>query len=685
MKQWIFHPVVSISVGFVSVLTYSVLFVITPNVLSSPTPPFRAESLLQQASGQVYFLVGPVIVFFGLLFLFLLRATFQSDGWKQREKIGAASYALLLLPLPFLIHLVAGERIVPSVLSWISNICFAFGTAAWIAGMASASRNETERRWKDFAKTIIAATLFASVFFALEYMQYQSLHVPHGDSGMYEEHLWNFWNGKGFRSQIDDGRLFLGEHFQFFHVFLLPIYLIHPSLPILNLCEVMALSSGAIAVFCLARKMNVGSAAWPLSLAYLLYFPVQYLTLESSWKTFRPETFGSPLLLWALYAIESNRRFPAVVLLLFSFTAKEDYAISAAAIGAWMVLRGVIGFTKPSFILPDQQSAPSITREPRRDVLIGISMAVGSTAFLLWVLLWFIPYFRGGVPHYTAYFHDLGNSPIEVAKHLVENPTLLWERLATPRNGTFFLWMMLPLGFLPLLSPTRFAVALPTFGYLMLSSLDALAQPWFHFHGPLIPILFWATIGAVRNLKRQLSPSFLGWFVCLLCFITGIQEGRSPLSWKFWDPIYASPMKEWHGEKLFEPMGDYWKSVYLPDDRARSFDDVMKFIRPTDRVAATDYVRSRFTHNAAAFEYPAMKKHISIDDVDVIVIDRKEGWWGREPNNPDRELLQAIVNHSPVGTIVEIRGRPFEIVLSSDYFLVARRIRSNDSPHESTP
>ena len=685
MKQWLLNPFISITVGLISVLTYAAIFVVTHNVLTSPIPLFRAELLLQHESGQILFIAAAVSIYVGLLGLFLLGTLFEKQGWERRPRICAASYVLVLLTFPALMHIVFGDTMATPPMSWFSPFCFAFITASWLAGMAAAGPHRTEPSRNDLIKVMLAAGLFTTVFFTLALMQYESLRVPHGDSGMYEEHLWNLWNGKGFRSQIDDGRLFLGEHFQFFHVFLMPLYLLHPSLPTLNLCEAAALASGSLAVFLLARRMGMSLAAWPLALAYLLYFPVQYLCLESSWKTFRPETFGSPLVLWALYAIESRRRLVALFLLAFSFTAKEDYAITVAAIGAWMLLRGVLdSITKDKQAASLEETQPT-PNEPRRDLFVGLLLAVGSTTFLIWVLLWFIPYFRGGVPHYTSYFHDLGDSPAEVARHLVEKPLLLVDRLMTPRNGAFFFWMMLPLGFLPLLSPTRFAVAIPTFGYLMLSSLDALAQPWFHFHGPLIPVLFWATIGAVKNLSRWLSPRYLGWFVCALCLITGITEGRSPLSWKFWDPQFASPQKTWRGETLFEPMGDYWKSVYLPDERSKAFADVMKVVKPTDRVAATDYIRTRFTHQAAAYDYPILKKHVTIDDIDAIVIDRKEGWWGREPTNPDRELLQAIANDAPVGTRINIRDRPFEVVLDNEFFVVLRQVRSKADQPVSTP
>ena len=66
------------------------------------------------------------------------------------------------------------------------------------------------------------------VFTAMNWRLWFNLRIPHGDSAMYEEHLWNLTHGKGFRSYLDQG-LFLGEHIQVIHLLLLPLHVVWPS------------------------------------------------------------------------------------------------------------------------------------------------------------------------------------------------------------------------------------------------------------------------------------------------------------------------------------------------------------------------------------------------------------------------------------------------------------------------
>jgi hypothetical protein len=119
----------------------------------------------------------------------------------------------------------------------------------------------------------LAMAVYVVVFTAMNWQLYRGLHLPHGDSAMYEEHLWNLTHGKGFRSYLDPG-LFLGEHIQVIHVALVPLHILWPSQMLLELCESLALAAGAVPVFLIARR-HTGSdkAAALLACAYLLYFP----------------------------------------------------------------------------------------------------------------------------------------------------------------------------------------------------------------------------------------------------------------------------------------------------------------------------------------------------------------------------------------------------------------------------
>lgn len=87
---------------------------------------------------------------------------------------------------------------------------------------------------------------------------YAGLLVPHGDSAMYEEHLWNVWHGKGFRSYLDQG-LFLGEHIQVIHLFLLPLHRIWPSYLMLELVASCSLAICVIPIFSMTKRHSGSS------------------------------------------------------------------------------------------------------------------------------------------------------------------------------------------------------------------------------------------------------------------------------------------------------------------------------------------------------------------------------------------------------------------------------------------
>ena len=146
--------------------------------------------------------------------------------------------------------------------------------------------------------------------------RYNNLLIPHGDSAMYEEHLWNTWHGKGFRSYLDDGRLFLGEHPQVAHLFLSPLYWIWPSHRLLELCESAGLGAGALAILRLTKRETRSDVlALFLAVSYLLAFPLHFLDIAIDGKTFRPISLGVPLLLWGIERWESGRVKTAALLL----------------------------------------------------------------------------------------------------------------------------------------------------------------------------------------------------------------------------------------------------------------------------------------------------------------------------------------------------------------------------------
>ncbi len=193
------------------------------------------------------------------------------------------------------------------------------------------------RRWT-VAVVLLAMLCWQATSFWMNKQLYDGLLVPHGDSAMYEEHLWNVWHGKGFRSYLDQG-LFLGEHIQVIHLLLLPLHMLWPSYLMMELC-----ASGCLALCCLPiysmalRHSGSPRAAMWLALAWLAYFPMHYLDIAIDLKTLRPSCHGLPFLFWGIDLGERRRWKGSVACLLVALLTQEDFALITGSIGMVFVL-----------------------------------------------------------------------------------------------------------------------------------------------------------------------------------------------------------------------------------------------------------------------------------------------------------------------------------------------------------
>ncbi|MBD3671978.1 MAG: DUF2079 domain-containing protein [Planctomycetaceae bacterium] len=480
--------------------------------------------------------------------------------------------------------------------------------------------------------TLIAMLLFVATFTAMNWQLYANLQTPHGDSAMYEEHLWNITHGKGFRSYLDQG-LFLGEHIQVIHLLLLPIYVLWPSHLLLELSEAIALAFCAIPVFRIAlRHSESRRAATLLSLAVLMYVPLHFLEISIDLKTFRPISFGVPLLLFAIDSLERKRYRMAFLLWIpLTLMAKEDFAAIFAPLGLWLVWHA----------WKEKQN--------QTDLKVGIGLALFSIVYLIFVIKFAIPWFRSGADvHYARYFGALGNSPGDIVRSLFTQPGAVFGRLCSLRTLIYAAVLLVPLGGLSLLSPSRLLVGVPLFGVLSLMQLSEetgsaatdILIPYHHFHAPLVPILLWSAAAGLGRLKERprWNASRGASLAVFSGLVTAVFFSLSPLGVAFWDPYSV------HN----------WKSLYVVDERAKQIDKVLAQIPEDARVASTDFVHPRFTHYERSYDYSQYPRKVSgyelrvPDDTDYIVIDTGHRYsWIHSPDEvpelrdePDRwELL----------------------------------------------
>jgi uncharacterized membrane protein len=514
---------------------------------------------------------------------------------------------------------------------------------------------------------LVAVSAYVVVFTTMNWQLFRGLLVPHGDSVMYEEHLWNVLHGKGFRSYLDPG-LFLGEHIQVIHLGLLPLYAIWSSHLLLELFESLVLAAGAIPVFWMARRWS-GSigAATCLAIAYLLYSPLQFLDIAIDLKTFRPICFGLTAMLFALDQLERGRIKTAVTLFVVALLAKEDFALILAPLGCWVLVQPF--FKKCEATANREVLLADFLTSKKLAVQYGAGLLVASVGYLLLTTRVLIPWFRDGAEvHYARYFAKFGDSLGEIAINMLTQPGLLIEELVTVSSISYLLGLLLPLAFLPLLSPARFSVAVPILGLLCLNEIvKSDPQPHHHFHAPVVAALFWAAAHSLHWFRRDSSSRlrlladrflsadrlFVPGFVLALCGTVGVVVGISPLSVKFWD-----------SGSFF-----YWEKLYVPAERAEKFAAVFEQIPPDARVASTDFVHPRFTHHERSYDYSHYLRRVAgyenqvPDDTDFIVIDTQH--YYSDIKSPDQ--------------VRELQTEPEKWELLDDrtdgYFIVLRRRR----------
>ena len=497
----------------------------------------------------------------------------------------------------------------------------------WLSQISDTSAINPESANAGFARmelavVIIAIFVWEAMSFWMNERLYAGLLVPHGDSAMYEEHLWNVWHGKGFRSYLDQG-LFLGEHIQVIHLLLLPLHMLLPSYLTMEACASFSLAICAIPVFSIARRHSGSSrAAMWLALGWLLFFPMHYLDIAIDLKTLRPSCYGMPFLFWGIDFAERRKLWRSSLFFLIALSTQEDFSLVVGSIGLvlflcqWQARTGV--------------SSENAARGPEKQLTLFSKWSLGvllfSIIYVLLAVLIIIPAFRDGAHvHYSRYFGDLGSSPGDLVRTALREPSKVLGIFFSFRTLTYLVMLTIPLGGLVWRRPVYLLAGVPTFVMLSLiqlgnesgsaaggSSAEMASQippiPYHHFHAPLLPVLLWAAAAGLSQNHRSIQWARFAFLCALLTSVTG---SMMPMGANFWS-----------GESSYG-----WRNLYVPGPRAAEFEKVIAQIPVTSRVASTDYAHTRFTHFERSYDYSGYLRAVNNyqpgvpADTDYIILD----------------------------------------------------------------
>jgi uncharacterized membrane protein len=326
-----------------------------------------------------------------------------------------------------------------------------------------------------------AVVSYAVGFSALSVLRQRSFATGRFDLGNMVQAVWSTAHGRllDVTTLRGDQISRLGAHVDPILALLAPLWWLWPSPDLLLVAQTIALALGALPVYRLAhRQLGSERAALGFALAYLLYPPVQWLTIDE----FHPIALATPLLLWGIDLLDRDRPLAFAGVAVLAIATKEEVGLVVALLGAWYWLR-------------------------RRDRW-GVGIAAGGILASVIAIAVIVPHFRHGHSAFFDRYHEVGGSPAGILKTAVTRPWHLAATAFDARGLKYLFDLFWPLAFLPLAAPLLALTALPELAINLLSATKTQTSIHFHYTGAILPALIAASVvGAGRMARRREIPA----------------------------------------------------------------------------------------------------------------------------------------------------------------------------------
>lgn len=401
------------------------------------------------------------------------------------------------------------------------------------------------------------------------------------DLGIYDQAVWLLSRARDPFITVRGLEAF-GHHVNVILLVLAPFYRLGAGPHFLLLVQVAAQASGAGAVFLLARDRIADRwLAAALGAVYLLHPTSQWLV----WEFFHPDAVAIGPLLFAYWASRERRWGWFACAALIAAMCKEDVALVLVIIGLLVAWRG--------------------------DRRIGFGVSAGSLAWYIVATRVIIPWQNGIGPFYDSFFGTLGTNPLQVAVNSVRHPGVTWD-LLRQHDRLEYLWRMLgPVAFVPLISPSTLAIALPMLAVNLLSSFPYTRDAHFHYSALVLVGVMIATVEGVARLPTVAVRRALVGVILATSVVATVAWGPSPIGVAYhrgWWPLQTDPRQAVNDAAIHE----------VPANAAVS--------------ASYSYV-PHLTHRVRVYEFPVPWRDINwgvrgehLDDpsrVQWIVVDRR--------------------------------------------------------------
>jgi uncharacterized membrane protein len=392
-----------------------------------------------------------------------------------------------------------------------------------------------------------------------------------------------------------------------------PLWLVWPSPYLLLLGQAVAVALGAVPVFWLARKhLRSAFAAVAFAFAYLLYPPVQWLTLDD----FHALALACPLLLFAFWYLDEDRLGAFAAFAVPAVLAKEEIGFVVAAMGVWYAIS-------------------------RRRLGTAAAVAALGTAWSVIAIAVVIPAAGDGESDFYGRYEDVGGSPTGMLETAVTDPGRILSTAFDERGVGYLAELLLPLAGFCLLAPAALLVAVPELAVNLLSSTRTQTSIHFHYTAGLVPGLIAASVlGAARLASKRASLAApFGVVAVAAALVANYRLGAVPL----WQHVPG-------GETLRADSYDLTEH-----DRVAA--RALRVIPGDEPVSATNTLGAHLSERRRVLSFPLLA------DARWMAIDERRPSLADRLDPPGAEARIAAAR----------RNRAWRVVFEEDGILVLRR------------
>jgi uncharacterized membrane protein len=318
---------------------------------------------------------------------------------------------------------------------------------------------------------------YAVLFIFAAVVHYAVYKEARFDLGDMVQSIWSTLHGHVLEQTTVNGHQSdrLGFHVDPFLLLFVPLFWIWSSPVPLLVVQVLAVVSGALPVFWLARKhLDSSRAAAHFAFAYLLYPATQFNTFTIA-DGFHSVSFALPLVLYAVWFLDEDRLVPFSVVALLAATTKEEIAVAVGCLGIWYAVR-------------------------RGRRTFGLSVFAIGLAITVFDFLWVIPHFSPtGVDPFVGRYRAVGGTPHGMAHKLFTHPMAFVDAVATGHKAFYLILLFVPFLGLWLFEPLLMLGAVPELVIDLLSSQGNMTSIGYQYTAGIAPFIAAASIfGAAR-------------------------------------------------------------------------------------------------------------------------------------------------------------------------------------------